>query len=258
MCRDWEVVADVSRFEPNAAGMSDGLKSARRLQSYATSVRRRRVRARADRTLAALLLAACVIVPVLFSLSEDDVFALPKGVALLTVAVAAVVPVRHHGRDDRGPGAPVAGGSGRDLATGLRRAQHRGRGSRRSSTSCTALQAGALPVSGIPLRYSSTRGSSVSPDGPSARRAGSILLFGAIAMGAVVVAVYAISPWSGLDPIWGYADRVLPRASPVHDRPAQRAGRLPRARHDGLRGALARGRRDCRALAAGSWRWRWA
>src|SRR5262249_16901237 len=73
--------------------MPDGPGTPCRLRSDVASVRTRRARARADRTLAALLFAGCVIVPLLFSLSQDDVFALPKSVALLTVGGMAVIPV---------------------------------------------------------------------------------------------------------------------------------------------------------------------
>ena len=186
--------------------MPDGAGSPRRPGSSA-GLGKRRTLARADRTLAALLLAACVIVPVLFSLSQDDVFALPKSIALLTVGVVAVVPV-----------AVVT------AIIGVEALRFPLGADAILLLAFVALNAAAWfssldvlhSLTGEPFQYQGflsvllyawflciARWSIRTP-----RRL--LLLFGAIVTGAVVVAIYAICQWAGLDPIWDAPDRVYP------------------------------------------------
>ena len=187
--------------------MPDGAGLPCRPRSSAASARRRRTLTRADRTLAAFLLAACVIVPVLFSLSQDDVFALPKGVALLTVGIVAVAPV-----------AVVTS------MIGLRALRFPLGADAILLLAFVVLSSAAWfssldvlhSLTGEPFQYQGflsvllyawflciARWSIRTP-----RRL--LLLFGAIVTGAVVVAVYAICQWAGLDPIWDSPDRVYP------------------------------------------------
>ena len=186
--------------------MPDGADPPRRPAS-SNGVGRRRTLARADRTLAALLLAACVIVPVLFSLSQDDVFALPKGIALLTIGIVAVAPIAVMTAVIGVEALRVPPGADAILLLTF-----------------VALNAAAWfssldvlhSLTGEPFQYQGflsvllyawflciARWSIRTP-----RRL--LLLFGAIVTGAVAVAVYAICQWAGLDPIWGGPDRVYP------------------------------------------------
>jgi O-antigen ligase len=188
--------------------MPDGAGPPRRPGLSAASSGRRRALARADRMLAALLLAACVIVPVLFSLSQDDVFALPKGIALLTIGIVAVIPIAVV--------TAIIGVEALRFPLGADAIW---------LLAFVVLNAAAwfssLDVlhsfTGEPFQYQGflsvllyawflciARWSIRTP-----RRL--LLLFGAIVTGAVAVAVYAICQWAGLDPIWGDApDRVYP------------------------------------------------
>jgi O-antigen ligase len=157
--------------------------------------------------LAALLLAACVIVPILFSLSQDDVFALPKGIALLTIGIVAVIPIAVV--------TAIIGVEALRFPLGADAIW---------LLAFVVLNAAAWfssldvlhSLTGEPFQYQGflsvllyawfliiARWSIRTP-----RRL--LLLFGAIVTGAVAVAVYAICQWAGLDPIWDAPDRVYP------------------------------------------------
>jgi putative inorganic carbon (HCO3(-)) transporter len=157
-------------------------------------------RSRIDKALAALVLASCLVVPLLFTLAQRDAFALIKVTALQIIAVVGILlfAVRWFWRRDRpGISAPVT-----NIAVLV----------------LVALNLAACVLSIHPLR--SLTGEELQHQGflsllvyvcffylshaalGDERR--TVRLFSSIALGGTLVAVYALVQAARLDPIWPY------------------------------------------------------
>ncbi len=157
-------------------------------------------RSRIDKALAALVLASCLVVPLLFTLAQRDAFALIKVTALQIIAVVGILllAVRWFWwRDRTGISAPVT-----NIAVFV----------------LVALNLAACVLSIHPLR--SLTGQELQHQGflsllvyvcffylshtalGDERR--TVRLFSSIALGGTLVAVYALVQGARLDPIWPY------------------------------------------------------
>jgi O-antigen ligase len=150
------------------------------------------------RKAAALLLATCIVVPLVFTISVEDTFALPKMTALwIVLPVALALAVIEHGRRSERRGAPdhvsvaVAAFLGLNVVAFLF-----------SRDPVQSLIGERLQYQGL-LAVVLYGGFYLAARMSLADERRTAVLFGTIGTGAVVVSAYALLQLAGLDPLWG-------------------------------------------------------